>query len=204
MSSASSFFSHNSLGENTLRTNAPSLKRRRSILEPLSQPSAAAPPRKRRVLTATSQKENISEQQPTCTNTMTSFSRRNNAQTGVLPANKRTCPALQTLHIKALEYGLRVPINNTPLGILDQAENIIYNRMHRPMIARLSISQRSSRRRVITSPPVLSLLPIDIIADANLTSVPALSTASIIPVRPRRHSRRNSTGCLELTLLLEM
>ncbi|KAJ1891653.1 hypothetical protein LPJ66_006800 [Kickxella alabastrina] len=204
MSSVSSFSSHISLGANTLRTSAPNLKRRRSILKPLSQPSAAAPPRKRRVLTATSQKENISEQQPTCTNTTTSFSRGNNAQTGALPANKRSRPALQTLHIKALEYGLRVPVNNTPLGILDQAENIIYNRMHRPMAAPLSIGQRSSRRRVITSPPALLLLPIDIITDANLTSVPALSTASITPVCPRRHSRRNSTGCLESTLLLEM
>ncbi|KAJ2903084.1 hypothetical protein GGI21_004471, partial [Coemansia aciculifera] len=32
--------------------------------------------------------------------------------------------ALQAIHIRALEHGLRVPICNTPLGVVSNAENI--------------------------------------------------------------------------------
>ncbi|KAJ2675164.1 hypothetical protein IWW42_001310 [Coemansia sp. RSA 1085] len=44
-----------------------------------------------------------------------------------LSSKKKPRLALQAIHVRALEHGLRVPVCNTPLGIVDQAENITYS-----------------------------------------------------------------------------
>ncbi|PIA18739.1 hypothetical protein COEREDRAFT_6445 [Coemansia reversa NRRL 1564] len=41
------------------------------------------------------------------------------------PTKKGQRLPLQAIHIRALEHGLRVPVTNTPLGTIGQAENII-------------------------------------------------------------------------------
>ncbi|KAJ2845002.1 hypothetical protein IWW36_004965 [Coemansia brasiliensis] len=88
-----------------------------------------------------------------------------------LNSKKKPRLALQAIHVRALEHGLRVPVCNTPLGIVDQAENIAYSpAMSIPMTA-LPTS---------ASFPRLDLLP--------------QSTASVPPSPSRRTRlvRRNS------------
>ncbi|KAJ2162312.1 hypothetical protein GGF46_000803 [Coemansia sp. RSA 552] len=95
---------------------------------------------------------------------------------------KRLRLPLQTIHIRALEHGLRVPVPTTPLGTVDQAENIacLPLRLNAPMTAsptttafpRLDLPARPTRRA------------------ASATTSPATSP------RPLRRPRRNSTGRL--------
>ncbi|KAJ2783594.1 hypothetical protein GGI15_002530 [Coemansia interrupta] len=97
---------------------------------------------------------------------------------------KKSRLALQTIHIKALEHGLRIPVNNTPLGILDKAENIKYVSSSglpvRPMSARPALATGALRERDAMS-----------VASAGARGT---QSAPGTPARPKALSRRNTTG----------
>ncbi|KAJ1723375.1 hypothetical protein LPJ53_002279 [Coemansia erecta] len=107
---------------------------------------------------------------------------------------KKSRLALQTIHIKALEHGLRIPVNNTPLGILDKAENIKYGPSSglpvRPMSARPALATVSLRERNAPSvaPP----------------GVRGTQSAPGTPARPKTLSRRNTTGSARQSFVLEL
>ncbi|KAJ2389609.1 hypothetical protein GGI05_003449 [Coemansia sp. RSA 2603] len=103
---------------------------------------------------------------------------------------KKSRLALQTIHIKALEHGLRIPVNNTPLGILDKAENIKYGSSSvlpvRPMSARPALVASTRRDR------------------DDLPAVRGTQSAPGTPARPKTLSRRNTTGSSRQSFVLEL
>ncbi|KAJ2078529.1 hypothetical protein H4R24_004415 [Coemansia sp. RSA 988] len=92
------------------------------------------------------------------------------------PSKKSQRLPLQAIHIRALDHGLRVPVTNTPLGAVNQAENIICV-------------------PVLPDQP-LTALPTTI-SFPRLVPLPAVSTPARSPQplsrRPARLTRRNST-----------
>ncbi|KAJ2638447.1 hypothetical protein GGF40_001636 [Coemansia sp. RSA 1286] len=115
---------------------------------------------------------------------------------------KKLRPALQTIHIKALEHGLRIPVNNTPLGILDKSENIIYgslsNPLQRPMSARPAVSASTHQARDTMT---LARRPL---APSSAASVRGSQSAPASPARPRKLDRRNTTGSARSKFILEI
>ncbi|KAJ2499006.1 hypothetical protein GGH96_003865 [Coemansia sp. RSA 1972] len=91
-----------------------------------------------------------------------------------LSSKKKPRLALQTIHTRALEHGLRVPICNTPLGTASQAENIVYTptRSVFPM----------------TALPTTASFP-----RLDLLGLPG-ATPPLTPARRTQRARRNSTG----------
>ncbi|KAJ2310000.1 hypothetical protein H4R23_000871 [Coemansia sp. Cherry 401B] len=89
-----------------------------------------------------------------------------------LSSKKKPRLALQTIHVRALEHGLRVPVCNTPLGIVDQAENIIHTptRLDFPMTA---------------LPTTASFPRLDLLGRSDAASPPS-------PTRRPHRARRNS------------
>ncbi|KAJ2724948.1 hypothetical protein GGI07_001610 [Coemansia sp. Benny D115] len=93
---------------------------------------------------------------------------------------KKSRPALQAIHIRALEHGLRVPVRNTPLGVRDQAENIIFS----PAPMNLNDQPLMSAPAVLTE---RVLRP-----SASGVSKRGSVSADSSPVVPRRLNRRNT------------
>ncbi|KAJ1770759.1 hypothetical protein IW140_001032 [Coemansia sp. RSA 1813] len=114
------------------------------------------------------------------------------------PSKKKTRLPLQSIHIRALEHGLRVPVSNTPLGIVDSAENIACGSdvPRRPLTA-LPLSSRRTARPALTSRPA-----------TPISSSPAMPTgtrsAPQSPSRPPRLSRRNSIACVRPALVFNL
>ncbi|KAJ2027266.1 hypothetical protein GGI03_008646 [Coemansia sp. RSA 2337] len=103
----------------------------------------------------------------------------------------KTRSALQAIHVRALEHGLRVPICNTPLGVVSLAENIISPTrpvsLVRPLV---------SLPAMPVSPRTGSRTPLSAVASVSVPSSPAL--------RPSRISRRNTISCDRPVPLLEI
>ncbi|KAJ2259229.1 hypothetical protein GGI13_000012 [Coemansia sp. RSA 455] len=103
----------------------------------------------------------------------------------------KTRSALQAIHVRALEHGLRVPICNTPLGVASLAENIISPTrpvsLVRPLV---------SLPAMPVSPRTGSRTPLSAVASVSVPSSPAL--------RPSRISRRNTISCDRPVPLLEI
>ncbi|KAJ2455028.1 hypothetical protein EV183_001132 [Coemansia sp. RSA 2336] len=88
-----------------------------------------------------------------------------------LSSKKKPRLALQAIHVRALEHGLRVPVCNTPLGIVDQAENIAYS----PLVS-----------VPMTALPTSASFPrLDLLAQSSASVPPS-------PSRRKRLVRRNS------------
>ncbi|KAJ1905490.1 hypothetical protein LPJ71_004533 [Coemansia sp. S17] len=103
----------------------------------------------------------------------------------------KTRSALQAIHVRALEHGLRVPICNTPLGVVSLAENIISPT--RPMSL---VRPLVSLPAMPVSPRTGSRTPLSAVASVSVPSSPAL--------RPSRISRRNTISCDRPVPLLEI
>ncbi|KAJ2357769.1 hypothetical protein GGF43_001258 [Coemansia sp. RSA 2618] len=91
-----------------------------------------------------------------------------------LSSNKKPRVALQSIHIRALEHGLRVPVCNTPLGVVGLDENIAY-----------TPTQSDLPRTAL--PTTASFPRLDLLA--QLDSAPPQS-----PTRRNQRARRNSMG----------
>ncbi|KAJ2415730.1 hypothetical protein GGI10_001494 [Coemansia sp. RSA 2530] len=107
------------------------------------------------------------------------------------PKKLKTRSALQAIHVRALEHGLRVPICNTPLGVVSQAENII------------SPAQPLSTVRPLVSIPATSYSP-RTISRIPLSATASASAPSSPTIRPTRISRRNTISCTRPVPLLEI
>ncbi|KAJ2491264.1 hypothetical protein IWW37_002431 [Coemansia sp. RSA 2050] len=119
-------------------------------------------------------------------------------RTSSLPASPSCAPkklkarsALQTIHVRALEHGLRVPISNTPLGVISQAENIIS-----PALPLSAVRPLVSIPATSTSPRAGSRVPLSATVSASAPSSPA--------IRPVRITRRNTISCTRPVPLLEI
>ncbi|KAJ2514936.1 hypothetical protein H4217_005474 [Coemansia sp. RSA 1939] len=107
------------------------------------------------------------------------------------PSKKRKRSPLQSIHIRALEHGLRVPISNTPLGTVDAAENIIREpeALSRPSTS-LPLSPKHLSRP--TTPTIGS------------SKASGIRSAPQSPSRPPRLSRRNSIACVRPALVFNL
>ncbi|KAJ2665698.1 hypothetical protein IWW48_000149 [Coemansia sp. RSA 1200] len=107
------------------------------------------------------------------------------------PSKKRKRSPLQSIHIRALEHGLRVPISNTPLGTVDAAENIIREpeALSRPSTS-LPLSPKHSSRPI--TPTIGS------------SKASGTRSAPQSPSRPPRLSRRNSIACVRPALVFNL
>ncbi|KAJ2064781.1 hypothetical protein GGI17_000757 [Coemansia sp. S146] len=103
----------------------------------------------------------------------------------------KTRSALQAIHVRALEHGLRVPICNTPLGVVSHAENIISPALSLPPVRPLK-----SLPAISVSPRTSSRIPLSAVASVSVPSSPSL--------RPSRISRRNTISCVRPVPLLEI
>ncbi|KAJ2881806.1 hypothetical protein H4R27_003850 [Coemansia aciculifera] len=103
----------------------------------------------------------------------------------------KTRSALQAIHVRALEHGLRVPICNTPLGVVSHAENIIS-----PALPLMPVRPLKSLPAIPVSPRTSSRIPLSAVASVSVPSSPLL--------RPSRISRRNTISCVRPVPLLEI
>ncbi|KAJ2743793.1 hypothetical protein GGI20_003465 [Coemansia sp. BCRC 34301] len=106
----------------------------------------------------------------------------------------KTRSALQAIHIRALEHGLRVPICNTPLGVTSHAENI-----NSPTLPMSPIRALTTLSSMPSSPRSGSQTLSSAVTRASSVSVPSSPS-----LRPSRISRRNTIGCARPVPLLEI
>ncbi|KAJ2644953.1 hypothetical protein GGF44_000297 [Coemansia sp. RSA 1694] len=110
------------------------------------------------------------------------------------PKKLKTRSALQAIHIRALEHGLRVPVCNTPLGVVSHAENSAISTLPLPPIRpRTALPVMTASPRTSSRPSLSEASPA---ASASVPSSPSL--------RPLRISRRNTIGCDRPVPLLEI
>ncbi|KAJ2822243.1 hypothetical protein GGI24_003999 [Coemansia furcata] len=103
----------------------------------------------------------------------------------------KTRSALQAIHVRALEHGLRVPICNTPLGVVSHAENI-----NSPILSMPPSRPLMSVPAIPISPRTSSRPPLSAVTSASVPSSPLL--------RPSRISRRNTLSSIMPVPLLEI
>ncbi|KAJ2888851.1 hypothetical protein FB639_000351, partial [Coemansia asiatica] len=120
-------------------------------------------------------------------------SKPTDASHGSIPTLKKNPrPALQTIHIKALEHGLRIPVNSTPLGTLDKSENIIYGSLSSPsersMSARPAVAIGTGACHARDT-MALARRPL---ASCSAAGVRGSQSAPASPVRPKKFVRRNT------------
>ncbi|KAJ2009354.1 hypothetical protein GGI04_000521 [Coemansia thaxteri] len=102
----------------------------------------------------------------------------------------KTRTAMQAIHIRALEHGLRVPVSNTPLGIADLAENIICT---------LPSPAASPGRRALSALPAMAVPPRRINSGPSFSARPRCATTtdqSSTAPRPIPMKRRNTISCI--------
>lgn len=101
---------------------------------------------------------------------------------------------LQSIHIRAIEHGLRVPVTNTPLGAIDdKAENILCTPPTTPTLTRSH------------SAPSASSMTVSLVTPRRMQP-PHSAPASPVRISTNSNSlrRRNSIGCFKSTRTLKL